>query len=118
MLAQAFASTVFVDLQGKPWQPSSLPTFVITACCPFAEPLDDATNIALHRSLQRRLQKLSGASMEEIIGQSPDGIWKELSWAIAGISEQQAIDLGRLYCQWAIFRFDEQGRTILSCWQD
>jgi hypothetical protein len=118
VLAQAFASTVLVDLQGKPWQPSSFPTFVITACCPFSEPLDDAANLALHRSLQRRLQKLLGVSMEEIIGQSPDGSWRELSWAIVGISEQQAIDLGRLYYQWAIFRFDEEGRSILSCWKE
>ena len=118
MLAQVFASTVLVDLQGKPWQPSSFPTFVITACCPFSEPLDDAANLALHRSLQRRLQKLPGVSMEEVVGMAPDGSWKELSWAVAGISEQQAIDLGRLYYQWAIFRFNEQGRAILGCWQD
>ena len=56
--------------------------------------------------------------MEEIIGQSPDGSWKELSWAIVGISEQQAIGLGRLYYQWAIFRFDEEGRSILGCWKE
>jgi hypothetical protein len=118
MLTQAFASTVLVDLQGKPWQPSSFPTFVITACCPFSEPLDDAANLSLHRSLQRRLQKLPGVSMEEIIGQSPDGSWKEPSWAVSGISEQQAIDLGRLYYQWAIFRFDEEGRSILGCWKE
>jgi len=77
MLTQAFASTVLVDLQGKHWQPSSFPTFIITACCPLSEPLDEAANLALHRSLQKRLQKLPGVSMEEIIGQSPDGSWKE-----------------------------------------
>jgi len=118
VLAQAFASTVLVDLQGKPWQPSSFPTFVITACCPFSEPLDDAANLSLHRSLQRRLQKLPGVSMEEVVGRSPDGSWQEPSWAVTGISEQQAIAFGTHYCQWAIFRFDEQGRTVLSCWQD
>lgn len=116
MLFQAFASTVLVNLQGKPWQPSSFPTFVITACCPFSEPLDEAANLALHRSLQKRFQKLPGVSMEEVVGRSPDGSWQELSWAVTGISEQQAIDLGRLYCQWAIFRFDEQSRAVLSCW--
>lgn len=123
MLAQAFASTIIVNAQGKPWQPSCFPTFVISACCPFSEPLDDATNLILHRSLQKQLKRLLGrpqseGTMEEVVGQSPDGSWKELSWAVTGISEQQAIGLGTLYYQWAIFRFDEEGRTILGCWQD
>jgi len=133
VLAQAFASTIIVNAQGKSWQPSCFPTFVITACCPFSEPLDDAANLALHRSLQKRLQQLSKASMpeqssgrehqqmflmEEVVGMAPDGSWKELSWAVTGISEQQAIGLGTLYYQWAIFRFDEQGRTVLNCWKE
>jgi hypothetical protein len=123
VLAQAFASTTIVNAQGRPWQPSCFPTFVITACCPFSEPLDDAANLILHRSLQKQLKRLLGrpqseGTMEEVVGQSPDGSWKELSWAVTGISEQQAIDLGTLYYQWAIFRFDEEGRTILGCWQD
>ena len=117
MLTQAFASTVLVDLQGKHWQPSSFPTFIITACCPLSEPLDEAANLALHRSLQKRLQKLPGVSMEEVVGRSPDGSWQELSWAVVGISEQQAIDLGMLYYQWAIFRFDADERTIIDCWK-
>lgn len=122
MLAQAFASAVVLNAQGLPYQPSSFPTFVISACCPFSEPLDDAANLALHRSLQKRLKKLLGrpqaqCTMEEVVGQSPDGSWKEISWAVTGISEEEAVGLGTLYYQWAIFRFDEQGRTVLNCWQ-
>ena len=55
--------------------------------------------------------------MEEVVGRSPDGSWQELSWAVVGISEQQAIDLGMLYYQWAIFRFDADERTIIDCWK-
>lgn len=113
---QAFASAVLVNAQGDPWQPSVLPTFVISACCPFSEPLDDAANLALHRSLQKRLQRLSEASMEEVVGRSPNGSWKELSWAVTGISEKEAVGLGTLYYQWAIFRFDENGRSLVKCW--
>lgn len=118
MLAQAFASTVLVDLQGKPWLPSVLPTFVITACCPFSEPLDDVANLSLHRSLQRRLQQIPGVSMEEVVGRSPDGSWQEPSWGVTGISEKEAVGLGTLYCQWAIFRFDDNGRAIIDCWKE
>lgn len=118
---QAFASAVLVNAQGEPWQPSVLPTFVISACCPFSEPLDDAANLALHRSLQKRLKKLLGrpqaqCTMEEVVGQSPDGSWQEPSWAVTGISEKEAVGLGTLYYQWAIFRFDENGRSLVKCW--
>lgn len=118
MLAQAFASAVVLNAQGLPYQPSSFPAFVISACCPFSEPLDDAANLALHRSLQRRLQQIPGVSMEEVVGRSPDGSWQEPSWAVTGISEEQAIAFGTHYCQWAIFRFDDNGRAIIDCWKE
>ena len=121
MLAQAFASAIVLNAQGQPYKPSSFPAFVISACCPFSEPLDDVANLALHRSLQRRLQQLLGrpqarCKMEEVVGRSPDGSWKELSWAVTGISEKEAVGLGTLYYQWAIFRFDENGRSLVKCW--
>ena len=56
--------------------------------------------------------------MEEVVGQSADGSWKELSWAVAGIDEEEAIALGRLFYQWAIFRFDDNGRTLLYCYEN
>jgi hypothetical protein len=61
------------------------------------------------------LLELLGAPHEEIIGQSPDKTWQEPCWAIYGVTERQALALGRLYWQWAVFRFDEQGRTVLAC---
>lgn len=54
--------------------------------------------------------------MEEVVGMAADGSWQEPSWAVSGISEEQAIALGQQYQQWAIFRFDEQGRTVVDCW--
>lgn len=117
-LKQAFAVTTIVDLKANKWKPSVFPSFVISGACPFSSPLDQAVNGACHRALQRRLQLIPGVSMEEVVGQSVDGSWKELSWAVAGIDEEEAIALGRLFHQWAIFRFDDNGRTLLYCYEN
>lgn len=114
-LGAAFAAAIVVDRQGQPWQPSALPSFVISAYCPFSGPLNALLDQPSHRSLGRRLQRL-GAAMDEVVGMAADGSWQEPSWAVSGISEEQAIALGRHYQQWAIFRFDEQGRTVVDCW--
>ncbi len=65
--------------------------------------------------METLLESIAGA-YEEVVGQSADGQWKEPSWAVYGITEGQALDLGRLYQQWAVFRWDDQGRRVLPCW--
>jgi len=113
-LWQAFESAIIVSPLGSPWEPSSLPCFIVSACCPFSLPFDPARDSALHRDLEGLL-KLLGAPHEEVVGQSPDGQWQEPCWAIYNITEGQALALGRLYWQWAVFRFNDQGRTVLAC---
>ena len=68
----------------------------------------------LHSSMETLLEGIAGA-YEEVVGQSADGQWREPSWAIYGITEGQALALGRLYQQWAVFRWDDQGRVVLAC---
>ena len=114
-LWQAFEKAIVVSSSGSPWEPSSLPCFVISACCPFGQPFDSARDIASHLSLKTLLKGLPGVICEEVVGQSPDGSWQEPSWAVYGINQEQAIALGRIYLQWAIFRFDEAGRAVLAC---
>jgi hypothetical protein len=55
------------------------------------------------------------ATTEEIVGQSADGQWRELSWAITGISEDQALEVGRVFHQWAIFKLDGKEKKVLQC---
>jgi hypothetical protein len=110
----AFESTIIVSPSGSPWEPSSLPCFIVSACCPHSLPFDSARDSAHHRGMKDWLE-LVEAPHEEIIGQSPDKAWQEPCWAIYGITEGQALALGRLYDQWAVFRLDEQGRTVLTC---
>lgn len=111
---QAFESAIIVSPLGSPWEPSSLPCFIVSACCPYSLPFDSARDSALHCEMKGWLELLE-AHHEETIGQSPDNDWQEPCWAIYGITEGQALALGRLYYQWAVFRFDGQGRTVLAC---
>jgi hypothetical protein len=71
-LWQAFESAIIVFPSGSPWEPSSLPCFVISACCSYSLPFNSARDSALHSEMKGWLELL-GASYEEIIGQSPDG---------------------------------------------
>lgn len=114
---ELFDEAVLVSTEGYAWAPSSLPCFIVSACCPFSQntPLHRLLDEPLHESLRRRIEGLPGASCEAVVGQSVDGSWREPSWAIYGISEEQAIDLGKLYQQWAIFRWDENGRVVIAC---
>lgn len=113
-LRQAFESAIIVSPSGSPWEPSSLPCFIVSACCPFSLPFDSARDSALHRDLEGLL-KLLGAPHEEVVGQSPDGQWQEPCWAIYDITEGQALALGRLYQQWAVFRWGSNGREVVAC---
>jgi len=111
---QAFNSAIITSPTGSPWEPSSLPCFIVSACCPFSQPFVASRDQVLHSSRETLLEGLAGA-YEEVVGQSADGQWKDPSWAIYGITEGQALDLGRLYQQWAVFRWDDQGRVVLAC---
>lgn len=113
-LWQAFESTILVSPSGAPWAPSFLPCFVVSACCPYSLPFDSARDSARHRGMKDLLELLE-APHEELIGQSPDGNWQEPCWAIYGITEGQALALGRLYDQWAVFRWGSNGREVVAC---
>lgn len=110
---QAFAET---KISIKKGQSLPFPFFVISACNPLAVKLSWSDNQALHFALRRYL--LSGfprALLMEVVGHSAENQWEEPSWAIYGIDELQALAVGRLFWQLAIFRFDLKGRQLLSC---
>ena len=116
-LWQAFERTIIVSpATGAPWAPSSssLPCFIVSACCPYSLPFDSARDSALHREMKGLLELL-GAHYEEVVGQSPNKAWQEPCWAIYGITEGQALALGRLYQQWAVFRWRSNGREVIAC---
>jgi hypothetical protein len=110
----AFESAIIVSPSGSPWEPSSLPCFIVSACCPYSLPFNSARDSARHHGMKGLLELLE-APHEEIMGHAPDGSWQEPCWAIYGITEGQALALGRLYYQWAVFRWGSNGREVVSC---
>lgn len=123
-LLPSFISTTITLPHGQPWKPAEGRWFVISAYFPYSFPTSDAANWAFHQALRRRIRKdFPDAAMEEVKGTSADCSWQELSWAVEasrGPSEQQAIGLGRLFCQWAIFSVDSDAgmvsKRLIDCW--
>jgi len=115
-----FEQTTFTTVDGQAWHYNELlyqsPLFVITACCPYSIDIDHQCNYDLHQRLKQHLaSRFPLASIEEIIGRSVDGQWQELSWAVTGIDKHQALAMGRIFHQWAIFSFDQGERLVLRC---
>lgn len=115
-----FEQTTFTTVDGQAWHYNELlyqsPLFVITACCPYSIDIDHQCNYDLHQRLKQHLDlRFPLASIEEIIGRSVDGQWQELSWAVTGIDKHQALAMGRMFHQWAIFSFDQGERSVLRC---
>lgn len=115
-----FEQTTFITVNGQAWHYSKSlcqsPLFVITACCPYSIDIDCQSNRYLHQQLKQHLDsRFPLASSEEIIGRSADGQWQELSWAVTGIDKHQALAIGRMFHQWAIFSFDQGERLVLRC---
>lgn len=113
-----YGTAEIVDTNGKPWAGSAslpFPLFIITAHNPYSIKTLSINHL-LHDCLRAFVSsRFPAASWEPVIGQSVDGQWKELSLAISGISQQQAIQVGEHFAQWAIFRLDEQGLAVLRC---
>lgn len=85
----------------------------ITAENPFSEQLTEAENAVRQDQLREDLVKL-GASVIEGAGQGDDPSWPaEASYAVIGISREQACELGRKYQQNAIVWFDAGGTPEL-----
>jgi len=117
---EEFEQTKFTTTDNKPWScchaSLKLPLFVITACCPYSIDINHQANCELHGLLQWHLQSAFPLAItEEIVGRSADGQWKELSWAVTGINEDQALEVGRVFHQWAIFKFDGKEKQVLQC---
>ena len=115
-----FEQTVFTDMNGRQWRNSNVskesPLFVITACCPYSINIGHQLNSDLHDLLKWHLDSAFPlATKEAIIGRSEDGRWREPSWAITGISKEDALSIGALFHQWAIFSFHGDNKLVLKC---
>ena len=90
------------------------PLHVITAWNPGDDRPTDAQNEAANSLLLSDLEIL-GTRVLRALGSDPNSDHAEKSWAVAGISDESAIELGVKYGQVAIFRLEAESQTVLSC---
>jgi CBS domain-containing protein len=119
----AFINTIIVDeSDGKEifWSganaiplPMQLPIFIISAENPFEEVLLSNQNDE-RTSWLRKLLKYRELKFMKVFGKSPHGSWKQVSFAIEGISKKDACELAKKFGQRAIFELtqDDEMRVI------
>jgi hypothetical protein len=90
---------------------------VITAWNPNTERLvqeeNDKANERLHQNLVDR-----GLSPCRAVGKDPNSDYFEDSWAVIGLSDQEARDIGTSFNQVAVFRVSDGEQTVIACTED
>ena len=87
---------------------------VITAWNPGDERFGAAQNSERNQLLLIELQAL-GCQVFDARGSDPKSDYYEYSWAAIGLSDEQAMVLGRKYEQVAIFKIDDSRQSVLAC---
>ena len=90
------------------------PFHVITAWNPGQERPDAGANDAADQRLHRQLLTL-GVQPVRAVGADPASDHAEPSWAVPGLTDEQARALGRQYRQVAVFRITAGEQTVLAC---
>ena len=90
---------------------------VITAWNPGTERLvqeeNDKASERLHQDLVDR-----GLSPCRAVGKDPNSDYFEDSWAVIGLSDQEARDIGASFNQVAVFRVSDGEQTVIACTED
>ena len=74
---------------------------------------NDKANERLHQDLVDR-----GLSPYQAMGKDPNSNYFEDSWAVIGLSDQEARDIGASFHQVAIFRVADGKQTVIACTED
>ena len=88
--------------------------YLVTAWNPGATLLSLAENVERHEALVGYLDA-SRVEHWEAAGYSPDLSWVELGLALPGVSEDQALEVGRRFGQLALFAWRERELAVLAC---
>ena len=122
-LARLYVQTlIFLELDGNlmPIEKTFLSSetiHVLTAWNPGTERLvqeeNDKANERLHQDLVDR-----GLSPYRAMGKDPNSDYFEDSWAVIGLSDQEARDIGASFNQVAVFRVSDGEQTVIACTED
>lgn len=92
------------------------PFHVLTAWNPGAARPSAADNHAANERLHCALVSL-GLHPHPAVGRdaAPGSSHAELSWAVTGLTDDQARALGLCFGQWAVFRIEPGRQTVIGC---
>jgi hypothetical protein len=95
-------------------EPACAPMHVITAWNPGSVQRSRDANRAANAELRAVLVE-QGCRPKTVIGESPDGRWREESLLVGGLSRERAAALGALFGQTAIFELDDERLRVIRC---
>ena len=87
---------------------------VITAWNPGDERPGSEVNDAQNKQLHADISAM-GLEALEALGSDPNSTHAEKSWAVIGLTDKIAIQLGKKYGQVAVFRITESQQSVLGC---
>lgn len=87
---------------------------VITAWNPGDERPGGEVNDAQNKQLHADISAM-GLEVLEALGSDPNSTHAEKSWAVIGLTDKIAIELGKKYGQVAVFRITESQQSVLGC---
>ena len=90
---------------------------VITAWNPGDERPSSEVNDAQNKQLHADISAMGLESLEAL-GRDPNSPHAEKSWAVIGLTDKNAIELGKKYGQVAVFRITESRQSVLGCLSD
>jgi Protein of unknown function (DUF3293) len=93
--------------------PLGLPLTVVTAWNPTGNPRSREANRLDNLRLRRQLVA-AGLANEFAIGRASDGSWAEPGFAVNGLDERQAMELGQQWKQLAVFFVTETEVVVLA----
>ena len=87
---------------------------VITAWNPGDERPSSEVNDTQNNQLLADIAAM-GLEALEALGSDPNSTHAEKSWAVIGLTDKAAIELGKKYGQVAVFRITESQQSVLGC---
>ena len=87
---------------------------VITAWNPGDERPSSEVNDTQNNQLLADISAM-GIEALEALGSDPNSTHAEKSWAVIGLTDKTAIELGKKYGQVAVFRITESQQSVLGC---
>lgn len=106
-------SVVFAGPNAGPL-PLAPPVHVITAQNPHERILTNEENQRRHRLLGDYLRAHSTIEPIEVVGRSSDGPWAEDSWAVSGLTREEAVRIGGYFQQRAIFEITDAELRVIG----